>query len=324
MYKLNSLYKAKSLEFCLNEKHSLDPLQNNIYFEEQKEQLCKRYNKNNLKTISFSKEGILSLLLNLKGTIAVSLGESEAIVQGALLYKSLGYEIDFIYLNSDGSINFDLNKEYDYIFLSSYVMDTFVKVDIQDIKNKSNAKIISNVSCNYDNNSDVLIFDSYKLTSYGSSALVLFNDEFDENYLTSIDICAFYLIKNAIENQSFEFGLKEKFQHRIEAIFKEDMYYFVESKNTLEYTLHIGLKNLKARELIRSLALSNIFISNGEGCSLGLSKPSRIIQEMGYEEEISRNSICLSFGEKLSDEQIDYIVNEMYKKYKQIRLLNEQ
>ena len=83
--------------------------------------------------------------------------------------------------------------------------------------------------------------------------------------------------------------------------------------------MHFGLKDIKTRELIRTLALNKIFITNGEGCSLGLSKPSRIIQEMGYDETISRNSIHLSFNEQLSDEIIENIVNIIANKYLQIK-----
>ncbi|MFW2308252.1 cysteine desulfurase, partial [Aliarcobacter butzleri] len=63
------------------------------------------------------------------------------------------------------------------------------------------------------------------------------------------------------------------------------------NKKTLPYTLHFALKDIKAREIIRTLAFDSIFLSKGEGCSLGLSKPSRIIQAMGYDETTRRNAI---------------------------------
>lgn len=99
--------------------------------------------------------------------------------------------------------------------------------------------------------------------------------------------------------------------------------FFVNNNQTLPYTLHFALKNIKARELIRTLSLDEIYISNGEGCSLGLSRPSRVIQTMGYDETTSRNAITLSFSEKYDEQTIEKIVNKIAKKYLQIKVLNQ-
>ena len=45
---------------------------------------------------------------------------------------------------------------------------------------------------------------------------------------------------------------------------------------------------------------------------------------MGYEEVISRNAISLTFVDKFEEEEIEKIVKTFAKKYKQIRVLNEQ
>jgi cysteine sulfinate desulfinase/cysteine desulfurase-like protein len=104
--------------------------------------------------------------------------------------------------------------------------------------------------------------------------------------------------------------------------FNTNIFYFVNPKDTLEYTLHFGLKGIKAREIIRTLALENILVTNGEGCSLGFSKPSRIIQEMTYTESESRWALSLDFSEYLDDETILNVVKKISKKYRQILLLN--
>lgn len=90
----------------------------------------------------------------------------------------------------------------------------------------------------------------------------------------------------------------------------------------MAYSLHFGLKDIKARELIRTLALNKIFLTNGEGCSLGLSKPSRIIQAMGYDEITSRNSIQIAFVDFFNDKEIEKIVDIIYLKYKQLKSIS--
>lgn len=326
MYKLNFLLYPNVQNYHISKDNSLNILSENDTFEKLKKEFLLKYKFENLKSIEFSKWGILGLFLELKGEIAVSLGESQAIIDAAYEYEKLGFKITWLNLNKQGSVNLDnlKSKKLDYIFISSYTMDTFVKTNLQEIKTICDAKIVSNASANFDNASDIIIFDCYKVCGYTSSAIVLFNNELQEQNLANIDALAIYLCFEGLKSQNFNTSNKNIFIEELKKNFNEDLYFFVRPEDTLAYSLHFGLKNIKAREMIRTLGLSNIFITNGEGCSLGLSRPSRIIQDMGYDELTSRNAISLSFCEEYSLEEIEKIAKFFYKKYKQIRLLNEQ
>ena len=327
MIKLNNLqYNPIKLDFLEDQNYSLDSLVSNFTFDD----LCKKYKEkfgfSKIKTFSFSKEGFLGLFLELKGKIAVSFGECEALIQGAKLYESLGFELTWIGLNKDGSVNYQelKDKDIDFLFLSSYVMDTFFETSLDDVKNFTNAKIISNGSAKIDSLSDIVYFDNYKLCGYCLSGVMLFNDEniFELLNMAFIDTLAVKCCFEALENQKFNYEVKEKFLEKLKEKLKDNIYFFVDNKNTLPYTLHFALKNIKAREIIRTLAFDNIFLSNGEGCSLGLSKPSRIIQAMGYDETTSRNAISLNFLQDFDEETILKIVDKIEQKYKQIRVLD--
>ncbi len=327
MIKLNNLqYNPIKLDFLEDQNYSLDSLVSNFTFDD----LCKKYKEkfgfSKIKTFSFSKEGFLGLFLELKGKIAVSFGECEALIQGAKLYESLGFELTWIDLNKDGSVNYQelKDKDIDFLFLSSYVMDTFFGTSLDDVKNFTNAKIISNGSAKIDSLSDIVYFDNYKLCGYSLSGVILFNDEniFELLNMAFIDTLAVKCCFEALENQKFNYEVKEKFLEKLKEKLKDNIYFFVDNKNTLPYTLHFALKNIKAREIIRTLAFDNIFLSNGEGCSLGLSKPSRIIQAMGYDETTSRNAISLNFLQDFDEETILKIVDKIEQKYKQIRVLD--
>lgn len=327
MIKLNNLqYNPIELDFLEDQNYSLDSLVSNFTFDD----LCKKYKEkfgfSKIKTFSFSKEGFLGLFLELKGKIAVSFGECEALIQGAKLYESLGFELTWIGLNKDGSINYQelKDKDIDFLFLSSCVMDTFFEISLDDVKNFTNAKIISNGSAKIDSLSDIVYFDNYKLCGYSLSGVILFNDEniFELLNMAFIDTLAVKCCFEALENQKFNYEVKEKFLEKLKEKLKDNIYFFVDNKKTLPYTLHFALKNIKAREIIRTLAFDNIFLSNGEGCSLGLSKPSRIIQAMGYDETTSRNAISLNFLQDFDEETILKIVDKIEQKYKQIRVLD--
>lgn len=327
MIKLNNLqYNPIKLDFLEDQNYSLDSLVSNFDFDD----LCKKYKEkfgfSKIKTFSFSKEGFLGLFLELKGKIAVSFGECEALIQGAKLYESLGFELTWIDLNKDGSVNYQelKDKNVDFLFLSSYVMDTFFETSLVDAKNFTNAKIISNGSAKIDSLSDIVYFDNYKLCGYSLSGVILFNDEniFELLNMAFIDTLAVKCCFEALKNQKFNYEVKEKFLEKLKEKLKDNIYFFVDNKKTLPYTLHFALKNIKAREIIRTLAFDNIFLSNGEGCSLGLSKPSRIIQAMGYDETTSRNAISLNFLQDFDEETILKIVDKIEQKYKQIRVLD--
>lgn len=89
---------------------------------------------------------------------------------------------------------------------------------------------------------------------------------------------------------------------------------------TLPNACYVRFDGIYARDLIRSMALERIYLTNGELCSLGLSQPSRILQTMGYSIEEARESISFSF-ENVTFEEIEYIANKIAHKYRQLRAI---
>ncbi|MBL3518954.1 cysteine desulfurase [Arcobacter lanthieri] len=322
MIKLNFLQYNK-IDFDLKIDYSLDSLVSNIDFDELCLEFLNYFYFKKLKTFSFSKEGFLGIFLELRDKrIAVSLGETQVLIDGAKIYESLGFEITYLSLNKDGSVDLSnlKNEDFDYIFISSYIMDTFLNTNLEDIKGFTKAKIVSNASANFSKTSDIIYFDNYKLSGYSLSGVLLFNDEsFEQLNIGFTDSLAIYSCFKSYKSIKDNIKIKDIFILKLKEKFKDDLYFFVDNQQTLVNSFHIALKNIKARELIRTLAFENIFLSNGEGCSLGLSKPSRIIQAMGYDELTSRNALSFSFNENFSIDEMDFIVDIIYKKYIQIK-----
>ncbi len=327
MIKLNSLQYPKVLELNFDEEITMQPLKNNDLMESKINEFSSRFGFKNLKTFSFSKDGILALMLNLmtnkNGKILVSLGESEAIIQAAKIYKELGFDLEFIPLTKEGDINYEKISKCEIVFASSYIMDTYVKVDLEKVKKSSDALIISNISATLEEGiSDIVLLDAYKLTGYSLDSILLYNNELDEYVTSEINTVSIFQIQKMIDTFKKKSEYKNLFMEILKEEFDDNIFYFVQPKRCLEYTLHFGLKGIKAREIIRTLALDSILVTNGEGCSLGLSKPSRILQDMGYEEIESRWALSLNFSEDLDEETIRKIVKTLGKKYRQIIALN--
>lgn len=327
MTKLNILQYSNMQNLHIKPELKLSILDNNQSYLELEKKYLSKYNFGSLNSFSFDKAGFLELLLQLnkKGKIAICEGETESLIEAAKEFEKLGLNLSWITLQKDGNINkSDISKEVDFIFISSYVMDTFVKTDLKEIKKFTKAKIISNASANFDSTSDAIYFDPYKLTGFFMEGVILFDEElFEEKTIGFTNSIAVDFIYEALQNQSFDESSKELFEKSLKEILKDDVYFFVDNKQTIPYSLHFALKGIKARELIRTLALDDIHITNGEGCSLGLSRPSRIIQAMGYDETTSRNSISFSFDKKYTASEVETVVKKLAKKYRQIKVLNE-
>ena len=326
MVKLNSLQYPLIKPLQLDESFSIEPLKNNDSYENMLSLFKKEFGFDALNTFSFTKEGFLAIMIELDGLIAISKGECEAIIQAGLLYEKLGNKISWIGLNKDGQLNYKAckNLSSDFFFVSSYIMDTFVQTSLKEIKQYTSAKIISNCSASKQcTDSDLILFDAYKLCGYGTTGVLMYSkDELNEQYPGETDALGVKLIYDALSNQKFESKNKNEFIANLKNEFNDDLHFFVDPESTLPYTLHFGLKGIKAREIIRTLSLSDIYVTNGEGCSLGLARPSRIIQEMGYEESQSRWALSINFIEEYDSLKIETIVKTISKKYRQIKALS--
>lgn len=64
-------------------------------------------------------------------------------------------------------------------------------------------------------------------------------------------------------------------------------------------TSNIYLGGREAREVLLKLSREKIYVSTGSACSSGSIEPSHVIQELGFEKEVAKSSLRLSFGSHL-------------------------
>lgn len=214
--------------------------------------------------------------------------------QGANYFFTSLIDDDIFYKNS--LEHFDLDKT---------ILDISNSVKKSEIPNKYLAGIIH----------------GYKLGSLKSGGIFLSNKVQDFN-LQDIDLFGYSHLESAYlayEIDKNSKSLKDIFIKKLQDILKDSIYFYANSD--LDNGVCIGFKNIIARDFIRSLAIDGIFATNGELCSLGLSRPSNIIQKLGFSEMEARNAISFSFN-NLEQKDIEFLAKRIAFKYKQLIAIN--
>ncbi|WP_051420500.1 hypothetical protein [Helicobacter pametensis] len=96
----------------------------------------------------------------------------------------------------------------------------------------------------------------------------------------------------------------------------DDMMLFAPLTSSLPNTLALRLRHIKARSLLQSLFLEEIFAINGQECLFGFASPSFVLQEMGYTQDQARELLSLSF-----DEFSPHVFKTLASHYKNLRIL---
>ena len=71
--------------------------------------------------------------------------------------------------------------------------------------------------------------------------------------------------------------------------------------NTINITFN---HDIKGELLIAALDLAGLAVSSGPACSMGVSVASRVLLEMGLSERMAKNSLRISLGPKITEEDI--------------------
>lgn len=119
-----------------------------------------------------------------------------------------------------------------------------------------------------------------------------------------------------LQNMPRKEDKKELFFHSLQSILSDDVSLFAPLTSSFANTLALRLKGIKARNLLQSLFLEEIFAINGQDCLFGFQSPSFVLQEMGYTELTSRELLSLSF-----DESSPSVVEKIAQHYQNIKKL---
>ena len=274
----------------------------------------------------------LDYLIPENSKIALSSKLSYFCAEAAKLLEARGREIVYVAANKDGSLSVDSlsaakKSGAEYLFCAVVDEDTFFVEDMaaaaQFFEPQKTILDISNGVKKIDSPKVLAaILWGYKLGGFKSSGVALCDDATAAR-LDGIDLTVYAHLKSAYESYVFDAEIsqaRDVFASELKNSLGDDIFLFVEPSKCLPNSVYVGFKGIKARDFIRTLALENIFVTNGELCSLAMSKPSRIISSLGFSEDESRNAISFSFA-SLDIDEAKYLASKISFKYRQIKAI---
>ncbi len=289
-----------------------------------------------------------------RGTFVTSKGEHSAVFKSFLELKNRGHVVEFIDLNSDGTVNEDKlvefvkNNKVDFISIVHVNNETGGINDVNKL-----AKLVKSINKN-------IIFHVDGVQAYGKIPFSL-SQEIDLYSISAHKINALKgvgaLIKRKNLNLSplifgggqenglrsgtenvfgikvFDFAGQEKYQNLNENFKKavslnklfvdglnKDLFTFISNKNCSPYILTISAKGLRGEVVMHALEGQNVIVGNGSACS-SKNRFSRVIENCGYKQDVLDGVIRISIStETTENECLDAIeiINNTVEKLKGI------
>ena len=289
-----------------------------------------------------------------RGTFITSKGEHSAVYKSFLELKNHGHNVEFVDINSDGTINQD--KLFDFVKNNKVSFVSIVHVNnetggINDVNEI--AKKLKSIDKN-------IVFHVDGVQAYGKIPFTLSSD-IDLYSISAHKINALKgvgaLIKRKNLNLSplifgggqegglrsgtenvfgikvFDYAGQEKYQNLNQnyqkaisnkSIFIEgldkDLFTIISNDNCSPYILTISAKGLRGEVVMHALETQNLIVGNGSACS-SKNRFSRVIENCGYKQDVLDGVIRISFSTETSLEQCQdaiKIINQTVKKLKGI------
>lgn len=93
-------------------------------------------------------------------------------------------------------------------------------------------------------------------------------------------------------------------------------------ENRLPGNLNVGIQFVEGEALLLSLDMLGIAASSGSACTSGSLDPSHVLLAMGMSHEIAHGSLRFSFGHQNTEEDVDYVLEQLPKIVDRLRMMS--
>lgn len=99
-----------------------------------------------------------------------------------------------------------------------------------------------------------------------------------------------------------------------------DVYSNGHATESLPGTLNLSFAHVKGDALM--MGLRNVAISSGSACTSASLEPSYVLKALGVDDELAHSSIRFGLGRFNSEEEVDYVINEVVRVVNHLRGIN--
>ncbi|EGY76624.1 cysteine desulfurase family protein [Peptoniphilus indolicus] len=265
--------------------------------------------------------------------------EHEAVLQSLEYMKDLGYEIEYLDVNSNGIVEIDSlkSKLRDDTALISVMYANNEIGTIQPIKEIGEflkdkntlfhvdaVQALGSIEINLSElNVDMMSFSAHKIhgpkgvgalyIKEGTKINSMINGGSQERnkragtenvagivgFAKAVEIAQ----KNVYVRNSKIEKLRDKLLKNLLSL--EGVYLNGDLENRLKGNINISMENVDSSILLMKLDMEGIMASIGSACNSGSINPSYVLKAIGRNDELSKNSLRLTLNEENSEEQID-------------------
>ncbi|MBO5179650.1 MAG: cysteine desulfurase NifS [Clostridia bacterium] len=93
--------------------------------------------------------------------------------------------------------------------------------------------------------------------------------------------------------------------------------------NRLPGNANISFENVGGASLLFMLSEDKIYASSASACTAGLSAPSHVLKAIGLSDDAANSALRVTFGEKNSEEDVEYIVDKIAYNVNKLRKMKQ-
>ena len=134
-------------------------------------------------------------------------------------------------------------------------------------------------------------------------------------YGKACEICKDDLEKDALNISR----LRDKLEYALLNV--GDVYINGSKTHRLPNTTNLSFKNVDGQALMRGLN-KEIALSSGSACTSASLEPSYVLKALGLDDELAHSSIRFSLGRFTTEEEIDYVIQQVLINVQQLRKMN--
>lgn len=279
-----------------------------------------------------------------RGKFVTTKGEHSAVYKSFLELKNKGFEVDFIDINSDGTVN--TNKLYKYVeenkpdFVSivhvnnetggvndvNAISKTIKTLSPKTIFHSDGVQAYGKISFKLSNTVDLYSISAHKINALkGTGALIkrkginvspLIVGGGQENGLRSGTENIFGIKMFEYAGNIHYASIRDNFNKvkmlndKMRNGLSQELFTVISGKDASPYILTVSAKGLKGEVIMHALETRKIIVGNGSACS-SKNRFSRVLQSAGYKNDVLDGIIRISFSTENTLEEIEYVVNEL-------------